>query len=233
MEVFLKGLTDAFRLLWHLDPALIETVGLTLRVTLGALAIALLFGVPTGAAVGLARRLPGRSIIVPVIYTGMALPPVVVGLFTYLLLSNQGPLGSLGWLFTPTGMVMAQVIIASPLVVGLTMTAVQSVDPQLRTQLLSLGATRRQVALVTLAEARIGVTAAVVAAYGSIISEVGAVMLVGGNIEGETRVLTTAIVLETRRGNFAMAIALGVILLALAFLTNLVFHRLQVRQGGP
>jgi tungstate transport system permease protein len=233
MEVFLKGLADAFRLLWHLDPALLETVGLTLRVTLGALAIALVLGIPTGAAVGLARRLPGRFIVVPVIYTGMALPPVVVGLFVYLLLSNQGPLGSLGWLFTPTGMVMAQTIIAFPLVVGLTMTAVQSVDPQLRTQLLSLGATRRQVALVTLAEARIGVTAAVVAAYGSIISEVGAVMLVGGNIKGETRVLTTAIVLETRRGNFAMAIALGVILLALAFLTNLVFHRLQVRQGGP
>jgi len=233
MEVFLKGLADAFRLLWHLDPALLETVGLTLRVTLGALAIALVLGIPTGAAVGLARRLPGRFIIVPVIYTGMALPPVVVGLFVYLLLSNQGPLGSLGWLFTPTGMVMAQTIIAFPLVVGLTMTAVQSVAPQLRTQLLSLGATRRQVALVTLAEARIGVTAAVVAAYGSIISEVGAVMLVGGNIKGETRVLTTAIVLETRRGNFAMAIALGVILLALAFLTNLVFHRLQVRQGGP
>jgi tungstate transport system permease protein len=233
MEVFLKGLADAFRLLWHLDPALLEIVGLTLRVTLGALAIALLFGIPLGAAVGLARRLPGRSLVVPVIYTGMALPPVVVGLFTYLLLSHQGPLGRLGWLFTPTGMVVAQTIIAFPLVVGLTMTAVQSVDPQLRIQLLSLGATRRHVALVTLAEARIGVTAAVVAAYGSIISEVGAVMLIGGNIKGETRVLTTAIVLETRRGNFAMAIALGVVLLILAFLTNLVFHRLQVRQGGP
>jgi tungstate transport system permease protein len=233
VEVFLKGLADAFRLLWHLDPALLEIVGLTLRVTLGALAIALLLGIPIGAAVGLARRLPGRFILVPVIYTGMALPPVVVGLFTYLLLSHQGPLGGLGWLFTPTGMVLAQTIIAFPLVVGLTMTAVQSVDPQLRTQLLSLGATRRQVALTTLAEARIGVTAAVVAAYGSIISEVGAVMLVGGNIQGETRVLTTAIVLETRRGNFALAIALGFVLLILAFLTNFAFHRLQVRQGGP
>ena len=129
MEVFLKGLADAFRLLWHLDPALLETVGLTLRVTLGALAIALVLGIPTGAAVGLARRLPGRFIIVPVIYTGMALAPVVVGLFVYLLLSNQGPLGSLGWLFTPTGMVMAQTIIAFPLVVGLTMTAVQTSTP--------------------------------------------------------------------------------------------------------
>jgi tungstate transport system permease protein len=232
MEVFLKGLADAFRLLWHLDRELLEVVGLTLQVTLGALAIALLLGMPIGAAVGLARRLPGRAVIVPIIYTGMGLPPVVVGLFTYLLLSNQGPLGSLGRLFTPTGMVLAQTIIALPLVVGLTMTAVQSVDPQLRAQLLSLGATRRQVALTVLVEARTGVTAAVVAAYGSIISEVGAVMLVGGNIEGETRVLTTAIVLETRRGNFALALALGTILLALAFLTNFAFYRLQARQGG-
>jgi tungstate transport system permease protein len=163
----------------------------------------------------------------------MGLPPVVVGLFAYLLLSNQGPIGGLGWLFTPAGMIMAQTIIAFPLVLGLTMAAVQSVDPDLPIQMRALGATRRQVALTTLVESRIGVTAAVVAAYGSIISEVGAVMLVGGNIEGETRVLTTAIVLETRKGNFALALALGIILLGLAFLTNLVFHRLQVRQGGP
>lgn len=232
MEVFLRGFGDAFRLLWHLDPAVLEIVCLTLRVTLGALAIALLLGVPLGAAVGLARRLPGRSLIVPVIYTGMGLPPVLVGLFVYLMLSNRGPLGDLGWLFTPTGMVLSQTIIAFPLVVGLTMAAVQGVDPDLRTQMRALGATRRQVVLTTLAEARVGVTAAVVAAYGSIISEVGAVMLVGGNIEGETRVLTTAIVLETRRGNFALALALGTVLLALAFLTNLAFYQLQTRQGG-
>jgi len=233
METIGRALADALRLLGDLDPALFEVVGLTLRVTLGALVIALLLGVPVGAAIGLARRLPGRSLIIPVIYTGMGLPPVAVGLFTYLMLSNQGPLGDLGWLFTPTGMILAQTIIAFPLVVGLTMTSVQSVDPDLRTQMQALGATHRQIGLMTLAEARIGVTAAVVAAYGSIISEVGAVMLVGGNIEGETRVLTTAIVLETRQGNFALALALGVILLALAFLTNFAFHRLQVRQGGP
>ncbi len=130
-------------------------------------------------------------------------------------------------------MIVAQTIIAFPLVLGLTMAAVQGVDPDLPIQMKALGATRRQVALTTLVESRIGVTAAVVAAYGSIISEVGAVMLVGGNIEGETRVLTTAIVLETRKGNFALALALGIILLTLAFITNLVFHRLQLRQGGP
>ncbi len=227
-----KAFTDAFGLLWNLDPSLVETVALTLQVTLAALVIALLVGVPVGAAVGLARRLPGRWLIVPLIYTGMGLPPVVVGLFTYLILSNQGPLGGLGWLFTPAGMIVAQTIIALPLVVGLTMAAVQGVDPSLPVQMLSLGATRRQVAGVTLLEARIGVTAAVVAAYGAIISEVGAVMLVGGNIEGETRVLTTAIVLETRKGNFALALALGIILLGIAFLTNFAFHRLQVRQGA-
>jgi tungstate transport system permease protein len=233
MGVLARAFADAVRLLWDLDPALLETVALTLQVTLTALAVALVLGIPLGAGIGLARRLPGRALIVPVIYTGMGLPPVVVGLFTYLMLSNQGPLGILDWLFTPTGMIVAQTIIAFPLVVGLTMTAVQSVDPDLGTQLKALGATNRQVALTTLAEARIGVTAAVVAAYGSIISEVGAVMLVGGNIEGETRVLTTAIVLETRRGNFALAMALGIVLLILAFLTNFAFHRLQVRQGGP
>lgn len=226
-----KAFADAFGLLWNLDPSLVETVALTLQVTLAALVIALLIGVPVGAAVGLARRLPGRWLLVPLIYTGMGLPPVVVGLFTYLILSNQGPLGGLGWLFTPAGMIVAQTIIALPLVIGLTMAAVQGIDPSLPVQMLSLGATRRQVAGVTLLEARVGVTAAVVAAYGAIISEVGAVMLVGGNIEGETRVLTTAIVLETRRGNFALALALGIILLGIAFLTNFAFHRLQVRQG--
>jgi len=233
METLLRSFGDAIRLLLDMDAELLETVGLTLQVTLGALTIALLLGIPIGAAVGLARHLPGRTIIVPVIYTGMGLPPVAVGLFTYLILSNRGPLGNLDWLFTPTGMIVAQTIIAFPLVVGLTMTAVQGIDPSLATQMQALGATRRQVGLLTLLEARIGVTAAVVAAYGAIISEVGAVMLVGGNIESETRVLTTAIVLETRQGNFALAMALGIILLALAFITNFAFHRLQVRQGGP
>lgn len=233
MDTIGRALVDALRLLWDLDPELLETIGLTLQVTIGALLIALIAGIPIGASIGLARRLPGRALIVPVIYTGMGLPPVAVGLFTYLLLSNQGPLGGLGWLFTPTGMVVAQTIIAFPLVVGLTMTSVQGIDPDVRMQMRALGATRPQVAMTILAEARIGVTAAVVAAYGSIISEVGAVMLVGGNIEGETRVLTTAIVLETRQGNFALALALGVVLLALAFLTNFAFYRLQIRQGGP
>jgi tungstate transport system permease protein len=161
------------------------------------------------------------------LYTGMGLPPVVAGLFVYLMLSRSGPFGALGWLYTPNAMIVAQTIIALPLVAGLTMTAVRSVDPGLRLQVRSLGATPLQEAWAVLVEARIGFIAAIVAAFGSIISEVGAVMLVGGNIEGKTRVLTTAIVLNTRQGEFALAIALGIILLGIAFLANVALLRLQ------
>jgi tungstate transport system permease protein len=161
----------------------------------------------------------------------MGLPPVVVGLFVYLLLSRSGPFGFLSWLFTPAAMITAQVIIALPLVIGLTMSAVASVDPALRLQVRSLGATSAQVMWTVLWEAKAGVTAAIVAAFGGIISEVGAVMLVGGNIEGSTRVLTTAIVLETRKGNFELALALGVVLLGLAFASNFVLLRLPGRKS--
>jgi tungstate transport system permease protein len=158
----------------------------------------------------------------------------VIGLFVYLLLSRSGPLGSLNWswlpsLFTPGAMILAQTIISFPLVAGFTMAAVMGVDPQLRQQVLALGATTRQAAVTVLQEARIGVIVSIIAGFGSIISEVGAVMLVGGNIEGSTRVLTTAIVLETRKGNFALALALGAILLWIAFITNLAMMRLQGR----
>jgi tungstate transport system permease protein len=143
------------------------------------------------------------------------------------MLSRSGPFGAFGWLFTPSAMIVAQIIIAFPLVSGLTMAAVQGVDPALRVQVRSLGATRVQEVWAVLREARLGVVAAIVAAFGGIISEVGAVMLVGGNIEGKTRVLTTAIVLNTRTGEFSLAIALGVILLALAFVANVAMLRLQ------
>jgi tungstate transport system permease protein len=230
MEILYEALTDALDLLQSLDPALLEIVGLTLRVTGGALALAMVVGIPIGVGLGLSRRVPAGGCVVPLIYTGMGLPPVVVGLFVYLMLSNRGPLGDLQWLFTPTAMVTAQTVIALPLVVGLTLTAVQSVDPMIHLQVRSLGATSWQLAWTILVEARLGLVAAIVAAFGSIISEVGAVMLVGGNIQGETRVLTTAIVLETRKGNFALAMALGIILLGLAFVANLVLYRLQLRR---
>ena len=227
MDPLIDGLRESLRLLTSFDPALLEVVGLTLRVTGGALVLATLIGLPIGAALGLRDRVPAGGCLLPIIYTGMGLPPVVVGLFVYLLLSNRGPLGGLGWLFTPTAMVVAQTIIALPLIIGLTLTALRSIDPTVKLQVRSLGATRAQLAWTMMLEARLGVLAAIIAAFGGIISEVGAVMLVGGNIEGQTRVLTTAIVLETRRGNFALALALGIILLALAFAANYLFHRLS------
>ena len=227
METLIDALRESLRLLTSFDPALLEVVGLTLRVTGGALVLATLIGLPLGAALGLRERVPAGGCLLPIIYTGMGLPPVVVGLFVYLLLSNRGPLGGLGWLFTPTAMVVAQTIIALPLIIGLTLTALRSIDPTVKLQVRSLGATRAQLAWTMMLEARLGVLAAIIAAFGGIISEVGAVMLVGGNIEGQTRVLTTAIVLETRRGNFALALALGIILLALAFAANFLFHRLS------
>ncbi len=228
MNDLLRGLVEAIRLISAGDAELGEIVFLSLRVSGLALLISMLIGVPIGVALGLTRtRVHG--LVTAILYTGMGLPPVVVGLFVYLMLSRSGPLGVLGWLFTPKAMVTAQTIIALPLVTGLTMTAVRSVDPALRLQVRSLGATPVQEAWAVLMEARIGVVAAIVAAFGGIISEVGAVMLVGGNIAGKTRVLTTAIVLNTRQGEFALAIALGIILLGLAFLANVLLLRLQGR----
>ena len=200
--------------------------GLTLRVSGLALLISALIGVPLGATLGL-RRFLGRRLLTTLIYTGMGLPPVVVGLGVYMLFSRSGPLGGLGWLFTPAAMVMAQVVIASPLVIGLTMAAIESLDPELRMQIRSLGATPAQEVRGLLLEARLGVMAALVAGFGGIISEVGAAMLVGGNIEGKTRVLSTAIVLETRQGHFGLGLALGGLLLVLAFGVNALLLRLQ------
>jgi tungstate transport system permease protein len=226
MNELTRGFFQAIQLIFSADPALYEIIFLSLRVTGLALLISALIGIPTGATLGLSR-IRARGLVTALLYTGMGLPPVVVGLFVYLMLSRSGPFGVLGWLFTPSAMIVAQLIIAFPLVAGLTMTAVQGVDPALRVQVRSLGATRWQEMWAVLREARLGVVAAIVAAFGGIISEVGAVMLVGGNIEGKTRVLTTAIVLNTRTGEFSLALALGIILLALAFVANVAMMRLQ------
>jgi tungstate transport system permease protein len=212
---------------------LVEIVLLSLQVSGIALFFSTLVGIPLGILMGLSR-FAGRRLIVVLLYTGMGFPPVVIGLFVYLLLSRNGLLGQLNLplipeLFTPGAMVVAQTIISFPLVAGFTMAAVMSVDPHLRQQMMALGATRRQAAWTVLWEARVGVIVAVIAGFGSIISEVGAVMLVGGNIEHRTRVLTTAIVLETRKGNFELALALGAVLLSLSFLVNLAMLRFQGR----
>ena len=229
----LQGLSQAVEFIVGGDAALLEIVGLSLRVTGTALLFSTLLGIPLGVFLGL-KRFVARRLVIAFLYTGMGFPPVVVGLGVYMLLSRSGPLGRVGWafvpsLFTPAAMVLAQTIIALPMVAGFTMAAVMAVDPGLRQQVQSLGATSWQTGLTILLEARIGVVTAIIAGFGSIISEVGAVMMVGGNIEHSTRVLTTAIVLETNKGNFDLAIALGLILLALTFVANVAMLRLQGR----
>lgn len=196
-------------------------------------AVAIVFGMAVGVPVGVflgLHRFPGRNLLVTVVNTGMGLPPVVAGLFVFLLLARSGPLGALSLLYTPTAMIAAQVLIATPLVVGVTLAAIQALDERLRLQILSLGASRLQCYLKLIREARLSLLAALAAGFGSIISEVGAVMMVGGNIRGQTRVMTTAIVLETRQGNFSMAIALSVILLAIALVLNFAFTWIQQRR---
>ncbi len=192
---------------------------LSVRVSATAVLVASLVGIPFGAWVGMGNR-RGRAVVSVLARTGMALPPVVVGLLLYLLFSRSGPLGSLGWLFTPQAMACAQTILALPFVVGITMAAVEAVPAELILQVRSLGASPRQARLTVLREARNGIVLAIASALGRSLSEVGAVLIVGGNIEDHTRVLTTAIVLETGRGHFALALALGGVLLSLALAVN-------------
>lgn len=201
-------------------------VALSLQVSGSAVLIASAVGIPLGVWLGLAR-FRGRGIVSAAVHTGMALPPVVVGLFLYLLLSRSGPLAVLGWLYTPWAMILAQTILALPFVVGITCSAVGAVPAELALQIRSLGASPRQCRWTILREARHGVLLAVATALGRSISEVGAVLIVGGNIQGQTRVLTTAIVLETSKGQFALAMALGGVLLVLALLVNLLMLRLH------
>ncbi len=226
MHALGHAVLEALRLLWQRDPALMEIIRLSLQVSGLGLLCGTLLGVPVGAWLGLSE-FPGRRLAMALVYTGMGFPPVVIGLFVYLLFSRSGPLGGLGWLFTPKAMIVAQTILAFPLVAGFTMAAVMGVDPNLRQQVLALGATRRQATLTILSEARVGVVVSIIAGFGAIISEVGAAILTGGNIEGRTRVLSTAVILETRKGNFELAMALGFVLLSLTFVANLLMMRLQ------
>ena len=191
--------------------------------------IALLLGIPAGAALALAR-FPGRTLVVSAVNTGMGLPPVVVGLFVTILLWRSGPLGGLEMLYTPAAIVVAQAVIASPIVTGITFAAVQNVPAKFRLQLLALGASRVQMVWVVLREARLPMLAAVMAGFGGVISEIGASMMVGGNIRGQTRTLTTAMVLETSKGNFDVAIALSILLLALVFAINWALTTIQQRR---
>ena len=229
MDLIWQGIAQAFGLLFRADAEVLEITLLSLRVSGLATGISLLIGLPLGTwlALGLFR---GKSCFLSLINTGMALPPVVVGLWVSIFLWRSGPLGDLRLIYTPAAIVIAQTIIAAPVVTGLTVAALQQIKPELRLQLLGLGASQTQMILALWREARLPLLAALMAGFGSVISEVGASMMVGGNIRHQTRVLTTATVLETGKGEFAMAIALGLILLLLAYLVNLALTWLQQRE---
>jgi tungstate transport system permease protein len=223
------GVAEAFRLLVTGDPQLYQIIARTLAISTAATALAMLVGIPAGYS--LARgRFPGRTMLLSAVNTGMGMPPVVVGLLVWLLLTRSGPLGSLGLIYTKQAMVLAQFVIATPLVVGFTAASIQSLPLELPDLLYTLGAGRLRRLWIIAGEAQLGLLAAVMAGFGAVISEVGASMTVGGNLRGSTRVLTTAIVTETGRGNLAVALALGLLLLTLAFGVNVLLTVIQQRQ---
>lgn len=216
METFLSGFQQAVLLMLSGDDEITSVIALSLQVSVAATCISVLLGIPAGLLLAL-HRFPGKQLLVSFINFGMGLPPVVVGLFVSLLLWRYGPLGSLGLMYTPWAMIIAQAVIASPIVAGLSFAAISSLNPKLRLQITSLGATRQQTYWLLVREARLGLMAAVMAGFGGVISEVGASMMVGGNIKGQTRVLTTATVMEVSKGNYDMAIAFSFVLLILAY----------------
>ena len=229
MDLIWEGIGKAVWLLLTGDPEVMRVTLLSIQVSGAATIISLLIGVPLGTALALSR-FPGRQLVVSLVNTGMGMPPVVVGLFVTIMLWRNGPLGILHLLYTPAAMVIAQTVIAAPMVTGVTLAAMGSLNPKLRLQILALGATRRQMLWLLMREARLPLLAAVMAGFGAVISEVGASMMVGGNIYGQTRVLTTATVMESSKGNFDVAIALGLILLLLVWGVNLVLTYAQQRQ---
>jgi tungstate transport system permease protein len=219
MDNFGAAFAAAFRLLWELDPDLVEIVVLSLQVSLGAVACAALIGLPLGALIGVVR-FPGRQVVIVLLNAFMGLPPVVAGLAIYLLLSRAGPLGELGLLFTPTAMVIAQTVLVTPIVAALTRQTVEDLNQEYREQMHSLGLRTDQRIRTLLWDGRFSLLTALLAGFGRAIAEVGAVIIVGGNINHVTRVMTTTIALETSKGNLALALGLGIILVTLAVLVN-------------
>jgi tungstate transport system permease protein len=228
MELIWDGIRQAVLLLFGGNPDVWEITLLSLKVSSLATGISLFIGLPLGTWIALGQ-FRGRNFILSLVNTGMALPPVVVGLLVSLLLWRSGPFGDLRLIYTPTAIIIAQTVIAFPVVTGLTAASLQQLNPRLRLQLLGLGASRFQMVIALWLEARLPLLAALMAGFGSVISEVGASMMVGGNIRHQTRVLTTAIVMENGIGDFALAIALSVILLLLAYLVNLALTLIQQR----
>ena len=229
MDLIVDGFLKAFHLLISLDREVLGITLLSLQVSGLATMISLFLGISCGTAVAL-TEFPGRNLVVSLINAGMALPPVVVGLFVTVFFWRNGPFGFMELLYTPAAMVVAQTIIATPIVTGITWAAMQSLPKKLRLQILALGATRPQMLLILMREAQLPLLAAIMAGFGGVISEVGASIMVGGNIKGYSRVLTTATVMETSRGNFDMAIALSILLLFFVFLINLALTLIQQRE---
>jgi tungstate transport system permease protein len=231
MDLFLDGLVRAVTLLVQGDPELLNVTLLSLRISGTATALCLLLGVPLGTALAL-TRFPGRGFVLSLVNTGMGMPPVVVGLIVSVMLWRTGPFGQLRLFLSPTAMVIAQCAIALPIVIGLTVAAIQQLNPKLRLQILGLGASRVQMLWLLVREARLPLLAAAMAGFGGVISEVGASMMVGGNIPGQTRVLTTATVMEVSKGEFGMAMALSIVLLLLVYSVNAFLTWIQQR-GRP
>jgi tungstate transport system permease protein len=232
VDLIFGGIRHAFQLLLRGDPEVMQIMWLSIRVSGLATALSLVVGVPLGMGLAL-QRFPGRTLLLGIINSGMGLPPVVVGLVASVVLWRTGPLGFLNLLYTPAAIVAAQFALAMPVVAGLTAAAIQQLDSRLRVQLVGLGASRLQVLRWLLHEARLPLLAAVIAGFGAVISEVGASMMVGGNILHYTRVLTTATVLETAKGNFDVAIALSVVLLAVTFCVTMLVTAVQQRGAKP
>ena len=229
MGLILDGIREALHLITTLDSEVFGITLLSLKVSCSATMISLLLGIPVGTLLALAD-FPGRRLVVSLVNTGMGLPPVVVGLFVTIFLWRNGPLGFLEILYTPSAMVLAQAVIATPIVTGITIASIQNLPATLKLQVLALGATRAQMVWILVREARLPLLAGVMAGFGGVISEVGASIMDGGNIKGQTRVLTTATVMESGKGNFDTAIALSLILLALAFGVNYLLTMIQQRE---
>jgi tungstate transport system permease protein len=229
MDIIVDGIKQAFILLFTLDREVLGITWLSLKISGTATFLSMFIGVSVGTVVAL-TQFPGRRFVVSLINTGMGLPPVVVGLFVTIFLWRNGPLGFLEILYTPTAIIIAQTVIATPIVMGISLAAIQQLPANLRLQILALGATRLQMVRILVKEARLPLLAAVMAGFGGVISEVGASIMVGGNIKGYSRVLTTATVMETGKGNFDIAMALGIILLLLAFFVNSILTQIQQRE---
>ena len=229
MDLIFEGTIKASWLLVTFDPEVMSIMFLSLKISGSATLVSLFIGLSAGSALAL-TQFPGKKIVVGAVNTGMGLPPVVVGLFVSIFLWRSGPLGFLELLYTPTAIIIAQSIIATPIVIGITLASLQQLPKKMRLQILALGASRAQMVWMLVKEAKLPLLAAVMAGFGGVISEIGASIMVGGNIKGYSRVLTTATVMETSKGNFDIAIALSIILLFLAYLINLVLTYVQQRE---